>query len=275
MNPAARPSNPHTRDGGRCESLKSAAVETLRICKDGGYSLGGQWVTISFGGPAELVEWVGWSIPKWSETAICVTQESAIDAVARMAGSGRVTCLNFASARRPGGGFLNGQDAQEESLARSSSLYASIVERPEFYEGARESRGFYSDKMLWSRDVAFFRDSAGKLVKTPFYANVITCAAPNARVINASKQERALPDVLRYRIRCVLALAAAKKTDYLILGAWGCGVFGNDPVMVARIFAHELSAFRGAFKIVVFPILTSNPNSLTLQSFQKYIPASL
>ena len=41
----------------------------------------------------------------------------------------RIGVLNFASAKHPGGGFRGGSQAQEESIARSSTLYKSQIGR--------------------------------------------------------------------------------------------------------------------------------------------------
>ena len=56
-------------------------------------------------------------------TTIEVTDDSRL-AAARRLGDG-AGCLVLASARNAGGGFLTGAQAQEESIARSSALYAS------------------------------------------------------------------------------------------------------------------------------------------------------
>ena len=52
-------------------------------------------------------------------------------------------------------------------------------------------------------------------------------------------------------------LAVAEKHDHkaLVLGAWGCGAFGNDGNEIAKLFRRALeNNFRGAFEYVVFAI---------------------
>jgi uncharacterized protein (TIGR02452 family) len=189
---------------------------------------------------------------------IAVTAESTVQALIRLAGRGHVGCLNFASAKNPGGGFLGGAQAQEESLARSSALYPCLVTQPAHYERNRAHRSaIYLDLAIYSPQVPFFRDDDGGWLARPVLASVITCAAPNAGAlgkhgkINAAEVEA----VLRRRAGLVLAIAAHHGIERIVLGAWGAGVFGNDPAMVAAAFrAHLEGAFAGAFDEVVFAI---------------------
>lgn len=190
-------------------------------------------------------------------TRIEVTAESTLAATHRLR-EARPLALNFASARRPGGGFLGGAQAQEESLARSSSLWATI-ERREMYRFHEHRRDpMYSHWAIYSPDVPVFRDDEGELLETPWTACFLTCAAPNAGVV-LSRDPTRKPDVarvMRERIARVLALAAHEGHDTLVLGAWGCGVFRNDPTDVALAFSEALAGpFEGVFERVVFAIL--------------------
>jgi uncharacterized protein (TIGR02452 family) len=47
--------------------------------------------------------------------------------------------------------------------------------------------------------------------------------------------------VMKHRMNCVFALTASIEARYSVLGAWGCGVFRNDPDLIARLFAKCLS----------------------------------
>ena len=190
--------------------------------------------------------------------AISVTAESTIDALVRLAGRGHVGCLNFASAKNPGGGFLGGAQAQEESLARSSALYPCLITQPAHYERNRANRSaLYLDLAIYSPHVPFFRDDDGGWLARPVLASVITCAAPNAGALRKhGKYDAAtIEATLLRRSELVLAIAAHHGIERLVLGAWGAGVFGNDPAMVARAFrTHLTGAYAGVFDEVVFAI---------------------
>ncbi|MFO1512388.1 MAG: TIGR02452 family protein [Verrucomicrobiota bacterium] len=174
-----------------------------------------------------------------------VRNETTFQALTRLAatGDGHLACLNFASAKNPGGGFLNGSLAQEEALACASGLYPCLLTAPEYYERNRSNRSaLYLDLAIFAPLVPFFRDDAGTLLEKPILASLITSPAPNAGAI-AQNEPANLPNVeptLRRRAEQVLAIASAHQVDRLVLGAWGCGVFRNDPRLVARIFSELL-----------------------------------
>lgn len=167
--------------------------------------------------------------------------------------------LNFASAKNPGGGFLTGARAQEESLARCSALYACILPS-EMYAFHRTHKDcLYTDWMIYSPDVPVFRDDeSAQLLESPYLATFLTAPAPNAGVVlerEPSRQDE-VNATMASRIRRVLAIAAAHGHRHLVLGAWGCGVFANDPGVVARSFQAELTGdFAGVFEEVVFAVL--------------------
>jgi uncharacterized protein (TIGR02452 family) len=159
-----------------------------------------------------------------------VTYESTLQAAHRL-GSG-AACLVFASAKNPGGGFLGGAKAQEESIARSSALYPCLLTAPEFYalhRGQRDLR--YSDRVIYSPQVPVFRDDKGNLLDQPYTTSFLTAAAPNLGAIVRNRPEHAadVPAVLVRRARRVLEVAAVYGHRTMVLGAWGCGVFRNDP----------------------------------------------
>src|SRR5262249_27235149 len=153
------------------------------------------------------------------------------------------------SAKNPGGGFLNGSLAQEEALACASGLYPCLLAAPEYYERNRANRSaLYLDLAIFSPRVPFFRNDAGILLEKPVLASVITDPAPNAGAVaqNEPRNLQHVESVLKRRAELILQIAAAHQVERLVLGAWGCGVFRNDPNVVASTFA-ELLAPNGSY----------------------------
>ncbi len=205
-----------------------------------------------------------------------VSNETTLAGIARViadgSSAGTVAALNFASARKPGGGFLNGALAQEETLASRSALYASLLRAGEFYDRHNESPSLlYSDAMILSPDCPIFRDDAGLLLTNPHEATFLTSPAPNAGAIAAqhTAERRHVSAVLRKRADLILALAASAGARTLVLGAWGCGVFRNDPDEVARTFADLLRSgiWSGRFERVVFSVLDHSAGQATFDAF--------
>ncbi|MFE4171747.1 TIGR02452 family protein [Streptomyces sp. NPDC056909] len=209
--------------------------------------------------------------------AVEVTGESSLKAAGRLtaAGTGPVAVLNFSSARNPGGGYLNGAQAQEEALCRGSALYTTLLRVPEFYAHHRADRSpFYSDRVIHSPGVPVFRDDRGRLLGTPYHVGFLTSAAPNAGVIarRAPEQVHRIPAALASRAERVLETAAERGYRRLVLGAWGCGVFRNDPAAVAEAFRAPLTGdgrFADRFDEVVFAVLDRTAGATTLGAFRR------
>ncbi|MFF6785286.1 TIGR02452 family protein [Streptomyces sp. NPDC012510] len=209
-------------------------------------------------------------------TRIEVTGESSLEAARRLtAAEAPVAVLNFSSARNPGGGYLNGAQAQEEALCRASALYTCVREARAFYDHHRTHRDpFYTDRVIHSPAVPVFRDDRGTLLDEPYTAGFLTSAAPNASVVRRTAPERAgeLPRALAARAERVLETAAAHGYRRLVLGAWGCGVFGNDPTQVATAFRTLLKdggRFEGTFEHVAFGVLDRTRGAVVRTCFER------
>ncbi|WP_030491980.1 TIGR02452 family protein [Micromonospora chokoriensis] len=203
-----------------------------------------------------------------------VTYESTLQAARRLAPG--TACLVFASAKNPGGGFLGGAKAQEESIARSSALYPCLLAAPEFYAFHRAQRDLrYSDRVIFSPYVPVFRDDKGDLLDQPYTTSFLTAAAPNLGEILRNQPEHVadVPAVLAQRARRVLEVAAAHGHRTLVLGAWGCGVFRNDPATVANAFAYALREV-DRFDHVVFAIHDNLPGTPVYRTFVERFPDS-
>jgi uncharacterized protein (TIGR02452 family) len=208
------------------------------------------------------------AMPKnWDRTEFELVNETTLQGSARIVESGKyahVGVLNFASAKNPGGGFLGGAKAQEESLARSSGLYHSLLRCPDYYAYHRHLKtSLYSDWMIFSPDCPILRTDRGDWLEAPFVVSFITSPAPNAGAIKANEHHNLpkIPSTFRERISKLLALALHHGCDALVLGAWGCGAFRNDPQVVAPLFWEHLGPegpFWGRFKKVQFSVLDTS-----------------
>ena len=196
------------------------------------------------------------------EPKYAIANESVVDTVVRL-GGGYCGVLNFASAKNPGGGFLKGSLAQEEALAISSDLYNSQSQAHGLYEINRSCRtALYTHNMIYSRNITFIRDSKLSLLSSPVIANVLTAPAVNAEAYykNERGNKKTVLTTMEQRIRYILNVFASKGDSTIILGAYGCGVFGNDVVDVATIFRTLLinEGMEKLFKHIMFAVYDSN-----------------
>ncbi len=262
--------------------LRAVAAETTEIMRRGGYRTpDGSWVDLADQVAAAVagtrLHLPDEPLPDLGEPAraprVEVTGESTLAAAARL-GEG-TAALVFASARNPGGGFLTGARAQEEDVARASALYACLTSVPEFYAHHRAARDLrYTDRVIYSPGVPVFRDRHGRLLDRPYRTALLTAAAPNLRALLRNRPDLAatVPAVLRDRALRVLRVAAAHGHRRLVLGAWGCGVFGNSPAVVAEAFAVAL-ARAGTFDEVVFAVLGRDADAPNRRAFADRFPA--
>jgi uncharacterized protein (TIGR02452 family) len=254
--------------------------ETVAILDAGGYAGPAGWVDLRevianavngtrdypAGGPLPHVE------PQAStRTVFEVVNETTLAAAARLVSSHPVAALNFASAYHAGGGFLGGARAQEESLARSSALYACLRDRPMYAFHQMHRDPLYTDWTIHSADVPVFRRDDGELLAEPYCCTFITCAAVNAKVVLERDPSRVaeITDAMRVRIDKVLDVAALHGHRTLVLGAWGCGVFGNDPSTIARLFRTALDRFRTTFDRVAFAIVDWTDDERIIGPFRR------
>ncbi|MBC7809311.1 MAG: TIGR02452 family protein [Akkermansiaceae bacterium] len=223
-----------------------------------------QTVSIPPGGP--LPE------PPGGENAATLTvscaNETSLSAAKRLLDAGtHPLVLNFANAIEPGGGFLSGSVAQEEYLARSSGLYATIKDDPmyRFHRDMGADSFLASEWAILSPGVPVFRGDIGWLLAEPWLCAMLTCAAPVARKVGL---ERATA-VMQTRIDRVLSIARAYGYRSLVLGAWGCGAFHNDPAAIAGFFREALTGkFLGGFDEAVFAVTDWSPDRRYLGPFR-------
>ena len=137
-----------------------------------------------------------------------------------------------------------------------------------FYEYNRHGRkAIYSDRLIYTPRVTFFKNDNGKLLETPYHAGVVTCPAPNAGV---AQDAEAVREAMIERIRRILLVFQMHQHTSIVLGAYGCGVFRNDPFEVAVLFRQFLESpqFKDSFQRVVFAVLDQGMSRTFSQVFE-------
>lgn len=188
------------------------------------------------------------------QTEFVFEQTDSVSAVFKYADKD-TAILNFANYETPGGGFLYGAMAQEEALCLESTLYPVISNHEFYYKENRQSLNYvgvlYSNRALWSPGIVFFRDGKEK------YCDVITCAAPNASAYLSAGGSKVVNEKALYdRICFIIDEAVNRGTKTLILGAFGCGVFGQSPYILGYLYRQLLQKeYNGVFDRVVFAVI--------------------
>lgn len=240
----------------------------------------------------QVIYWEGEPIacgaPRFMAPAkLVLSSKKTVEAAMPYARAGKRTCiLNFASSVAPGGGVVNGAQAQEESICRVSTLYFALSD-PEtagvFYDchwklihtGKMNRRN--RDDIIYTPGIVAIRDDANgeaMMAEGDWYAlDVITCAAPDLRQLGDWSQytpsREELMALHRRRWRCILSAAARHEADVLILGAFGCGVFANPPEVVVAAFNEVLPEFRYHFETIEFGVYTTRMDAPNYQAFRK------
>lgn len=188
---------------------------------------------------------------------------------------------NFASASNPGGGVVNGSNAQEECLCRCSSLYFCLNTQEMwdgFYKPHRLAHNpIHNDDIIYTPDVVVFKTDTAhpSLMKENdwYQINVVTCAAPNLREKPSNRYnsgdgdkqihitDKELLLIHEKRLRRILDVALVEGNQVVVLGAFGCGAFANNPRVVARAAKNVVEEYRYAFKVVEFAIYC-NPRDM-------------
>ena len=318
------PSNVKVFSGGRSvegrrSELRKTSQETLDAIQKGRYEFNGKLIDLKvktqesckstkFYGSDSVVK--GWATsttiasssssdestsdtPASSSTQISVLQISTIDAARLLddmhhnnpSEAGNVIgVLNFASPLKPGGGFLDGSDGQEQSIARTSTLHSTLgtSEARQFYKqhGSQKQGGYYSHGMIYSPKVTVFRDEDGYWARR-FEMDVLSCAAVNVNMVfnnNADASKAAtlvsIEKEMKERMGRILFLFEHNGVRDVILGAFGTGTFYNDVETVARLWAELLvvpcARFQRSFDRVIFAIVGKSTYDLFNTAFMAW-----
>ena len=182
-------------------------------------------------------------------------KETTIQSILRNAADKRVIALNFANAMYAGGGYVLGGNAQEESLCRASFLYYTIKTQKKYYLSNRlHVFPNYTDVMIYSENVPVIRNDRGEMLEKPMKCDFITCPAVNRTFAKFMMSGSKIDRIMRTRIKRIITLAVMKKPDVLVLGAFGCGIFGNKREKVLPVFEEMINSFVPEDIEVIFAI---------------------
>ena len=190
-------------------------------------------------------------------TPIFMVQGGTVSTGYANADNMQVAILNFADAIYAGGLVWIGENTQEENICRCSNLYQVLGDEesdkqyyiPNHHETLRSGRDIYLDNIIYARDITVFKNDITYENIEPKKLDVITCPAPS----DYMPMNEALPVYIR-RIERILMSAVDNGAECIVLGAWGCGAFGQDPKLVAQAFARAINSYGGHFKRIIFAI---------------------
>ena len=200
----------------------------------------------------------------FDEMRIQVANDTTLMASQRLLESGlKPLALNFANGVNPGGGFL--QQTTGRSALSISALFVTLADDPMYESHRKRPEPDSTDWAILSPDVPVFRNDDGTELDQPWLLSFLTCAAPYAPGVGQSLAG----DLLQKRIHRVLAIARAYEYHSLVLGAWGCGAFKNDPRRTAADFRTALETkFSGVFSDIVFAVTDWSPERRFLGPFR-------
>ena len=221
---------------------------------------------------------------------VVVSKKRTYEAAAGYKGQ-HVAVHNFASASNPGGGVVNGASAQEECLCRCSGLYFNLNTRAMwdgFYQPHRDAHDpIHNDDIIYTPGVTVFKTDTAMPELMPesdwYDVDVITCAAPNLRNQPSNKnntgdgnkqtvmKDKDLLALHEKRLRRILEVALSEGCDTIILGAFGCGAFQNNPEVVAQANRNVIKDYLHAFKNIEFAVYCSPRDERNFKIFERVL----
>ena len=225
--------------------------------------------------------------PRFVEDArIIVSQNRSLEAAAKYREQ-KTAVLNFASATSPGGGVCSGASAQEECLCRVSTLYPCLKDRKMwekfYYPHHAFQNSLHNDDIIYTPNIVVIKDDDYNPLQSSFIVDIITCAAPNLR---QNPSNILAPNTDTIDISCdallklhekrackIITTAANHSAEVLILGAFGCGAFRNNPKIVATAYHNVLPLFSKHFKFIEFAIYCPTNNLENFMAFKEVFPS--
>ena len=230
--------------------------------------------------------------PEYPKTVVTVSGDRSFEAAMRLHRedpSARIAVMNFANSITPGGGVTKGSNAQEECLCRTSTLYPLIYRKSLYDAYYKQHKDLKSaratDALIYTPDVVVCKTDEALPKRMPreqwIIVDVITVAAPDLRdqpnvhfdLIGGGDKMTKF-EQFGYHVKRaihILTCAAAMNADVLVLGAFGCGAFNNDPETVARAYKSALNEFPNVFKKIEFAVFCKPGNSENYDVFNRVL----
>ena len=194
-------------------------------------------------------------------------------------GCSKILVLNLASPVHPGGGVRRGARAQEEDLCRKSSLLLSLESKAarKYYDYNKVLHSFMgSDALMITPQVEIIKDENGVLLDDTAVISVLTCAAPKVSNGKEGMKETAYRELVYNRIIGMLKCAAYFGYTNLVLGAWGCGAYGNDASVISDLFRRALNELdynsfqeNDLFSRIDFAVLDRTASQFNYKQFKR------
>ena len=202
----------------------------------------------------------------------------------------RIGVLNFASATNPGGGVTKGSSAQEESLCRCSTLYSCLntnkLLHDFYYYNRNLSNPLHTDDIIYTPDIVICKTDDGRYMRLKdaefVKVDVLSCAAPNLRenpnnsfnIENAEAikiTDDKLYNLHLNRARFILEVAYMNGIRVLVLGAFGCGAFRNNPEIVAKAYRDALKEYAKYFVEIEFAVYCKDYETENYDTFERIL----
>jgi uncharacterized protein (TIGR02452 family) len=187
------------------------------------------------------------------------------DTISEIINSRNSIALVFASAKNPGGGVLRGSRAQEEVICSASNVFPVIKKEHMFYSYNKYSASReYSDSAIFVKNVTFFYDQFGNRIND-HTSDLLFCPAPNRDLVTKDVASKAY----ERRVKNIVSFASERKYDTLILGEWGTGVFGNDPLDLVLAIKKALKTSGFNLKKIIFTVYSRSNLEAYLYLFKE------
>lgn len=167
--------------------------------------------------------------------------------------------LNMASNTTPGGGVAHGAKAQEEVLFRCSNY--DLCTNRKFYPLA-------DDEFVITEGVSIVKDQDYNRLSEYMEFDFIAMAAPRKPPLlydedgEADYMVQEDKELMNVKIDTIFRYAIYQNSGSLVLGALGCGAYGNPVKQVRDMFQQAINKYRYYFDNITFAVLAEgkNPN---------------